>query len=140
MPYPPELPPDNRTDTTVAAGNHAEDHNLIVEALQAIIDVLGPDPGGEGTVAEATARRVGSASATVNLASIPAGSTAETTLTVTGAQPGDVVGVGVSTAPEAGLMLYGYVSAANTVKVRVANVTGSAVDPASRTYTVVVTR
>lgn len=47
MAYPPELPPSDRTDTTVAAGNHATDHNLLAAALASIVEVLGADPVGD---------------------------------------------------------------------------------------------
>jgi hypothetical protein len=54
MVYPPTLPPSTRTDTTVAAGNHADDHNKVVQAIQALIDVIGVDPTGSDfdTIAE----------------------------------------------------------------------------------------
>lgn len=46
MVYPPTLPPDTRTDSTVAAGNHASDHNELVAAIASLIEVLGTDPAG----------------------------------------------------------------------------------------------
>lgn len=47
MAYPPDLPPENRTDSTVAAGNHAQDHNTIAAALRTLLEVLGADPAGD---------------------------------------------------------------------------------------------
>lgn len=64
--------------------------------------------------------------------------TATTTLTVTGAQTGDTVIVNPSTALEAGLVVYGYVSAADTVTIVANNPTSGSIDPASRTYYVTV--
>lgn len=71
-----------------------------------------------------------------DFASIPAGTTAELTATVTGAVSGDVVIVTPTGAPEAGLMWDGYVSAADTVTIRLANITTGAIDPASRTWNI----
>lgn len=68
--------------------------------------------------------------------SIPANSTAEMTMTVTGAVLGDNVIVTPLGAPEAGLIWGGYVSTTNTVVVRLANVTTSAIDPANRSFNV----
>lgn len=44
MAYPPQLPPATRTDSTLAASQHASDHNKTSLALAAIIAVLGADP------------------------------------------------------------------------------------------------
>ena len=72
--------------------------------------------------------------------SIAAGASATTTVTVTGAALGDYVS-GISLAVSAaGVTLSGYVSAANTVTVVIANLTGAAVDLASTTLSVEVTR
>lgn len=60
----PELPPADRTDLTPSAGNHAQDHNLIADALQAIVDHLeaAPDPEGGALPAGSVlyARKAGS--------------------------------------------------------------------------------
>jgi hypothetical protein len=79
-----------------------------------------------------------SGSATLDFSSIPANSTAQLTITVTGAAVGDVVQLGPPAALEVGLMATGFVSAANTVTVRLANVTTSSIDPASATWSAVV--
>lgn len=76
------------------------------------------------------------ATATLDFPSIPANSTAELTVTVTGATAGSPVMLGAPAAIEAGLIFCGYVSAADTVTVRVHNQTGGAIDPASATWTV----
>lgn len=79
-----------------------------------------------------------SATATLDFPSVAAGASQELTVTVTGAAVGDTVYLGAPAAIEAGLVWNGYVSATNTVKVRVTNVTGSAIDPASATWKVTV--
>ena len=64
--------------------------------------------------------------------------TATTTTTVTGAAAGDTVLITPSTALEAGLVVYGYVSAADTITIVANNPTSGSIDPASRTYYVAV--
>jgi len=49
-----------------------------------------------------------------------------------------VVFLGLPPAPAAGIVFFGFVSAADTVKVRAMNITGSGVDPASATYRAIV--
>lgn len=75
-----------------------------------------------------------SATATLDFPSIAALDTEELTITVTGATAGDSVSIGLPAAPDAGLMLMGWVSAADTVTIRVYNSTGSAIDLASGTF------
>lgn len=81
-----------------------------------------------------------SGSKTHDFGNITAVNTATTTLTVTGATAGDAVIVTPSTALEAGIVVYGYVSAADTVTIVANNPTAGAIDPASRTYYVTVLR
>lgn len=73
-------------------------------------------------------------SATVDLGSIAAGAIATFTITVTGAAAGDTVYVGPPSTIEAGLTWCAFVSAADTVTVRVHNTTAGAIDPASATW------
>ena len=70
--------------------------------------------------------------------SIAAGATAELTVALTGVTEDGNWAVAVSPRNgfNAGLVWCGYVSAADTVTVRVANVTGSAIDPAARNFAV----
>ena len=78
-------------------------------------------------------------SATLNFPSIPANSTSELTITVTGAALGDSVMASpdsTSVPMEAGLVWSAHVTASNTVAVRLANVTTSAIDPLNRTWKV----
>ena len=74
------------------------------------------------------------ATATLNFPSIAAAATADLTMTVTGAALGDVVILGLPDSPAAGIVFFAFVSAADTVKVRAMNITGSGVDPASAIY------
>ncbi len=91
--------------------------------------------GGTG----ATLTSVLKASSTIDFTSLSANTTADSSdITVTGAAVGDPVLVGTPASIAAGLVFTGYVSAANTVKVRAANVTASPIDPASGTFTVTV--
>ncbi len=78
--------------------------------------------------------------AALDYSSIAANATTELTITVTGAAAGDSVQVNPNGAPETGLIWSGYVSAADTVTVRLANVTTGAIDPASRTWRATVTK
>lgn len=74
------------------------------------------------------------ASASLNFPSIAAGATAELTITVTGAAVGDAVALAPPATVEAGVVWSARVSAANTVTVRMANVTSGAIDPAAATW------
>lgn len=79
------------------------------------------------------------ATATLNFASTASAATsAELTVTVTGAAVGDKVVLGAPSTLEAGLIPFGYVSATNTVSIRVFNGSGGTVDPASASWKVAV--
>jgi hypothetical protein len=73
-------------------------------------------------------------SATLDFPSIAADDEDELTITVTGATVGSAVVLGPPSGIEAGLVWCGYVSALNTVTVRVRNTTAGAIDPASATW------
>jgi hypothetical protein len=77
-----------------------------------------------------------SATAALDFASIAANSIGTLTVTATGAAAGDSVHLGPPAAIEAGLMWSAFVSAADTVTIRLHNTTGSAIDPASATWRV----
>lgn len=182
MAYPPPVPPTNRSDTTVAAANHASDHNAVAVALNAILAELGTDPSGTFTdvtarlaaltgaglltvndgdaryetpagaqdkanaaagavVAAANANALAAVAASrvtgyndLDFPSIAPGTTASQLLTVTGAAEGDTVLLGPPANLESGLMALGRVTAADTVTVRLANVTTAAIDPAVATW------
>lgn len=80
------------------------------------------------------------ASATINFGSIVDGSCAASTVTLSGAASGDNVAAGWPAALEAGLTGSMFVSATDTVAVRVCNFSGAAVDPASATFKAAITR
>lgn len=82
-----------------------------------------------------------SGTVSVNPASIAAASTGDTTVTITGVASGDVVVMNPPDALEAGLAFGGcWVSAADSVKVRLVNPTAGAVDGAARNWTYAVFR
>lgn len=74
-------------------------------------------------------------SVAIDLASISAGAILEATVTITGAAAGDSVVMNPPATLAAGLGVVGcYVSAANTVKLRVFNSTGAPIDEASASW------
>jgi hypothetical protein len=78
--------------------------------------------------------------ATLDFPSIATNACAELTMTVTGAAVGDLVWLGPPAALDVGLLSMGFVSAANTVKVRVCNQTAAAIDPVSATWNAMVAK
>ncbi len=82
--------------------------------------------------------RASISSVIIDFPSIAAAGQATSAVTVTGARAGAGVTVASSAAPTAGIVLDGYVSAADTVTVRATNITAAPVDPASATYVVTV--
>ena len=89
----------------------------------------------QAAIAELQALMSLSGSAALDFPSIAAGATAVLTITVTGAAAGSVAVASPTGAIEAGLVWCAWVSTANVVTVRVANVTSGAIDPASRVWT-----
>lgn len=81
-----------------------------------------------------TITRVLSATGTLDFGSVASLATAELTITVTNAATGNSVSAGAPAAIEAGLIWSAYVSASNTVTIRVYNSTVSPIDPASATW------
>lgn len=80
------------------------------------------------------------ASSTVDVASIASGGCSDTAFTVTGAGAGYECAPGLPAAFPDGLIAACFPSAANTVQLRICNVTSSPIDPPSLTYTVRVFR
>jgi len=81
--------------------------------------------------------KVLSGSAVLNFGSTAAQSSSDLTITVTGAADGDVVSVGVpNAAVNANTSYTAWVSASNTVTIRLNNYSSSSVDPASGTFNV----
>lgn len=79
-------------------------------------------------------------SGAIDFASIADGACLASTITVTGAATGNTVAPGWPAALDSGLTGAMFVSAANTVAVRVCNWSGAAVDPASLTYSAAITQ
>lgn len=88
--------------------------------------------GGGGTI-----RKLDVGTVVLNPGSATTNSVVVVTFTLTGAAVGDVVVVNPPAAIEAGLIATAFVSAANTVTVRVANITAGTVDAASATWSYV---
>lgn len=80
------------------------------------------------------------ATASLDFSNIVKFTTGELTVTVSGAAVGDVAHASPNTTLESGLVWSAYVSAADTVTIRVANVTSANIDPASRTWRVAVVK
>lgn len=79
-----------------------------------------------------------SATAALDFGNILAATSADLTITVTGAATGDSVHLGLPAAPDGSITFNGFVSSANTVTVRAFNVGAIAVDQASATFRAVV--
>jgi len=115
-------------------------NTLTVGGLRLILlDGFGTTPVGALSVGGGTeVLRITKGAAALNFPSITAagtaGASAELTLTATGAAAGDLVTVMPTTGIEAGLTWTGYVSAADTITVRLSNMTNAAIDPANRTW------
>jgi len=75
-----------------------------------------------------------SATAALDFPAINAAASADLTIAVPGAAVGDSVAIGLPAAPAAGLVFFGFVSAANTVTVRAMNITVAPVDAVSATF------
>lgn len=80
------------------------------------------------------------ATATLDYPSIPANSTAQLNVTVTGAVIGDTVSLAPPDSLAVGIIAMGRVIAVDTVAVRLANVTTAAIDPVSATWGVSVSK
>ena len=85
--------------------------------------------GGGGTI-----KKIGVGTFTLNPASINTLAVGETDFTLTGAAVGDIVVVNPPAALDDGLVWNAFVTADNTVQVRIYNSTGGSVDVASATW------
>lgn len=117
----------------LAKSDFESNHDSIWKLLRCFADVVKDQLNLLGEV-------IGTATATWNPASMSTGTGVTSPgVTVTGAAIGDVVDVHPPYTP-AGVVVYGFVSAADTVNVRLQNGTGSTVDLASGDWSVVVRR
>ncbi|HXB68399.1 MAG TPA: hypothetical protein VNY05_09155 [Candidatus Acidoferrales bacterium] len=80
------------------------------------------------------------AAATLSFGSIANGACADSSFPLTGAAAGNSVAPGLPSGLEAGLMANMRVSSANTIAVRLCNLSGGTVSPASATYTGTIVR
>jgi hypothetical protein len=118
---------------TEGAANLLQDKAGTIDATATVTGVVVGTSGlvvGSGNTA---VLKVLTAATTLNFASIAANTSADLTITVTGATTNGVVILGTDgTTLETGITLSGRVSSADTVSVRAANVTTGAIDPAAR--------
>lgn len=90
---------------------------------------------GDVTIGDGTAiTRLLSTTASITFPALAPAATETETITITGAQVGDSVSLGTPAAPTAGIILQGYVSAANTVTLAATNVTAGTLTPAGGDY------
>lgn len=75
-----------------------------------------------------------SAAAALDFPNLLVGTCSQLTITVTGAATGDTVNLGAPAAIESGLIWSGFVSASNTVTIRVCNSSGLSTNPASASW------
>lgn len=114
------------TSTTTGSGRFAGGIGVAGRTSTATLNVGGTN----GT----TSDLIASATATVDYTSIAAGTEQTQTITVTGAAVGDSVSLGWGAVLPDGIVVKQYwVSATNTVSIRVRNETAGAIDPASQT-------
>lgn len=94
-----------------------------------------------GNVKQRQLPQILTATATLDFANTNAGNSTDLTITVTGAADGDVVSLGVPNAATSAKSCYtAWVSAANTVTVRFNNYSSAAINPASGTFKVKVSK
>lgn len=111
-------------DCTDSAGNHLN-YTQSGDTFSCGTSSSGGGGGGTG---------VGRFSGVIDFPSIPDGACSAQTFTATGTATSDVVTVGWPSALNAGLVGNMFVSASNTITVRLCNLSGAAIDPASLTY------
>lgn len=104
--------------------------------------IIGPDSGESefNSLCYSIPEHLPAVQATLDFSSISAGAIGTATITVDGATGGDLVVLGPPSSIEAGLVWSGFVSADDTVTIRLYNTTGSPIDPASATWNVQVTK
>lgn len=104
--------------------------------------IIGPDSGESefNSLCYSIPEHLPAVQATLDFSSISAGAIGTATVSVDGAAGGDLVVLGPPSSIEAGLMWAGFVSADDTVTIRLHNTTGSPIDPASATWNIQVTK
>lgn len=89
-----------------------------------------PNDSGTVMLGGSAVKTISVLEANVTIASIASQTCSDVAITVTGAAIGDAVDIGPPAALESNLSVCGFVSAANTTKIRLCNPTASAIDPA----------
>lgn len=79
-------------------------------------------------------------SGSLDFPSIATAASANLTATITGAELGDLVSIGLPANNSAGVVYQGYVSAANVVTIRATNITLAAIDPATGVFRIRVSK
>lgn len=104
--------------------------------------IIGPDSGESefNSLCYSIPEHLPAVQATLDFSSISAGAIGTQTVAVDGAASGDLVTLGPPSSIDSGLMWSGFVSADDTVTIRLYNTTGSPIDPASATWNVQVTK
>lgn len=126
---------------TVTNGDttHAPSGDAVFDAIEDILatTVTNGDtthaPTGDAVFDYVEGKRL-TATASLNFPNVVAFAAADLTITVTGAATGDSVALGPPDTINAGFLWCGFVSAANTVTVRVYNLTGVAINPPAQTW------
>lgn len=132
---------DVRSTTSVpTAANFASSSGtpLVVNRTTGIAYVLDSTESVVEVGFRSTISAVYANTASLTFGAVASNGVAEQTITVTGAAAGDAVAVGAPAALETGLTFSAYVSAANTVTVRLHNNTAGPVTPAVATWRAVV--
>lgn len=127
--------------TTVVDGDttHAPTGNAVFDAIAALLTgaVANGDtshaPSADAVFDFVEGKHL-TATASLNFPNVVAFAKQDLTITVTGAAVGDSVALGAPAAINAGFLWCGWVSAADTVTVRVYNLTGVAINPPAQTW------
>lgn len=128
---------------TVPTGSPTRTLAMRIDGSQNVLARNGLNVGGGSIGGGTTIARILSASTSLDYGSISSGAEATLTITVTGASTTNTptVFLGFSAAMEDGIVVkQAWVSATNTVSVRVRNVSGGSIDPASVTVRAMVSQ
>ncbi len=122
------------TGSLATCNNNTPDNNLGTRGAWQYDTTTSTYKYCDGTSYGEVAGTRGKSSGTIDFGSVSAGACVSNTQTLTGAAANDPVACGYPTALEDGLIPSCWVSAADTIKYRLCNVTGSPIDPASGNF------
>jgi hypothetical protein len=131
----------NRRDNNAqAAGIYSPSggFNVFLNAIGSDVLAIGTDGKTMIGAGSTPLKKLLSVTATLDFGSTAAQTSTDLTVSVTGAAVGDSVSLGLPAAPPANTCFTGWVSAANTVTVRLDNFSAGAVDPPSGLYRVTI--